>query len=301
MKKLILSLSTIALIIAGIFTFAGCEKEETTDIRPVTAVGECPTCSGTDMSLDSLVYVQTNYFFENYGIDIHEFSGNANFQQLITEINDMTLDIYEFMANADPAQLEESRLFLEQKTEEPQMHEGTNNTSGMLSVAEEIFATVMPGKPTNPYTYRNHTFQLPVDYLEMKTDAISNAMHHLKMTHPTLQDMPEEDFQTLLQISFIASEINGYNGLCYAKQEPNPRNKANLEKCIQTAGVKFTAVTTYESARLSIGLVGCAKWGHPALIGGCLAIQLGLYAKNIYDAKAVYDTEIGMCNSLYNH
>ena len=28
MKKLILSLATIALVVTGIFTFAGCEKEE---------------------------------------------------------------------------------------------------------------------------------------------------------------------------------------------------------------------------------------------------------------------------------
>ena len=296
MKKFIFGLSAIAIIITGIFTFAGCEKEESTDIRPVaiaSAVGECPTCSETNISLDSLVYVQNRYFIDNYGIDIHEFSSNANFQQLITEINEMTSDISDFMANADPAQLEASRLFLERKTEELQMYEEADNTAGMLSVTEEIFAAVMPDKPMNAYTYGNHTYQLPVDYMETKTEALSDAVHQLEDLYPSLQDMPCTDYQTLLQISFIASEIDGNNGLCYAKQEPPKPSEQQIANCMDQAKTSYNWCYAGAVAVAAAGLISCT--GTTFIAALCMSGVIASYALNIGACLESYNLRVELC------
>ena len=142
-------------------------------------------------------------------------------------------------------------------------------------------------------TYGNHTYQLPVDYVEMKTEALSDAIHQLETLYPSLQDMPCTDYHTLLQISFIASEINGNEGLCYAKCEPSPNPEA-LENCLNSAQVEYTRNVAKLSCIYVTGVIMCGGTAFAAMI--CYSFTTTAYYDALQDAKATYETEVRNCH-----
>ena len=289
MKKFIFGLSAITIIITGIFTFAGCEKEEENNMQE----DQCATCQPALYHNWNVYYrQQIQYFAENYGIDVHEFSSNEHLLNLILDFNELASDILGFMMDASLDQLEESIHFLEQKQNELQEFENSGDNFGILSVAEEIFATIMPSKPMNEYFHEGNFYLFPIDYMEAKNEFLSCELHQLKESHLFLQNMCEDDFKKLLETSaYILATDENHADIFYFMQT-DQGNAYN--ECLKNAENRFKF--EYEGV-----IINCISYGiacgtlPPPINFACGAAALVRIYEEIYYAKIDYEQRLQDC------
>ena len=112
MKKLILSLSTIALIIAGIFTFAGCEKEESAISENIVLLSKANGFQNNYFDFSNYEFYTSNEFgiihnellnYTTTHIDINlDFSTIEDLVEYTKNLTQQFVDNYSFLEEDKP-------------------------------------------------------------------------------------------------------------------------------------------------------------------------------------------------------
>ena len=261
MKKISLSLFTVALILTGIFIFAGCEKEENTDIRPVTAeyeVTEFGTDEVTFAKIENLAEKHNQYLDEilaNYNLDNDDYQS-----EIINNIMNANLD------NATIEQKEQICSTMMERGFTPTFEEmetaigqcnALNNKTEILHFINALLSETLKCSSfeeiSNEITsMQNAAYGIFNDY-----DIIFYLSYSELLRKSMYYWLPEE----------LGGNGFGYSILCYSTS-PEPGSQNDTHKKVSVAGE--AAIADCSSLAISMTYVGFSALFNPVIGAGAL-------------------------------
>ena len=295
MKRLTIGLTATAIITLGVFAFSGCEKEESK-----VQSNYCESCSKASMygNLDSALYIESQYFSQNYNIDLQTFSNDPNLQQIILEINEITSDICTLFSESDSIELHQHMQFIHDAQQQLAISATNGDTCAMLAAAKDVFDITLATKPKEPFEFQNHSYLLPLEYTSQHSAQIQSLFQNLQNSYPAILAMPTEDYIRLVSAAFIQSEVDGNNGLCYAMQDPKDLNgptPRQVYNCVKRANTAYNWCYVKTTTAYAIGSLTCT--GTTLAMIGCLTLAAIIYTDAIETCVQNFNSNVKLCNS----
>ncbi len=308
MKRLTIGLTATAIITLGVFAFTGCEKEESK-----VQSNYCESCSKASFNLEEELNELSNYFMNNYGIDIHILASNSNFQELITETNNLISDMIDTVSAMSENELENAVQFLNEKRNQFVTAKNDEDTLTMLSIAESLKPYVCGNKPSETFTFQNQTFSFPTSHFTAYSQQAHNLLENLKQEFPTIAGMDEQDLAKLLEAGFNASLLDENNGLCFDKGPSNGSNnnsqtkedKIAYEKCIQKAKSDYAIHETIQCGAATGKLISMATLNAIPGVGTAAYVvtiveTFAEFGYSTYSGYKEYQKDIEICKLKFH-
>ena len=261
MKKFIFGLNAIAIIITGIFTFAGCEKEKSTDIRPVTAeykITEFSTDEVTFAKIENLAEKHNQYLDEilaNYNLDNDDYQS-----EIINNIMNANLD------NATIEQKEQICSTMMERGYTPTFEDmetaigqcdALNNKTEILHFINALLSETLKCSSFEEISNEITSMQNAANEIFNDSDIIFCLSYSELLRKSMYYWLPEE----------LGGNGFGYSILCYSTP-PKPGSQNDAHKKVSVAGE--AAIADCSALAISMTYVGISGLFNPVIGAGTL-------------------------------